>query len=170
MHVAEAAHIHQDVEAKLLSGTERSQHLVMPAAMTQSQINDLAANGFARSLYSLANLSIRIVAVLVNQRSSQFHFQRLFSKQINDGACGDWQITHQLGSHLPQLTSGLEFVLVRIGVFHQRRRHSDFPQQFLFRALTQFRRSCANLLYQFPQYLLIDVVGRRGGGLLQQSS
>ena len=44
VHVAEAADIHQDVEAELLSGAERPQHLVMAAAMAQPEVDDLAAN------------------------------------------------------------------------------------------------------------------------------
>ena len=54
VHIAEAADIHQDVEAELLSGAERAQHFIMLAAMPQSQVDDLAANVFSRSLVSLA--------------------------------------------------------------------------------------------------------------------
>src|SRR5258708_4211438 len=41
VHVAEPARIHKNVEAKLLSRAESAQHLVVPAAMPQSQVNNL---------------------------------------------------------------------------------------------------------------------------------
>ena len=37
MHIAEAARIHENVEAELLSGAESTQHLVMLSAMPQPQ-------------------------------------------------------------------------------------------------------------------------------------
>ena len=36
MHIAEAANIHQDIEAKLLPGTERAQHFIVTAAMAKT--------------------------------------------------------------------------------------------------------------------------------------
>ena len=41
MHIAEAANIHQDVEAKLLPRAKRPLHLVMFSPMSQRQIDDL---------------------------------------------------------------------------------------------------------------------------------
>ena len=83
VHVAEAANIHQDVEAELLSGAEGPQHFVVAAAMAQSQVDDLAANDFARGFDRQANLAIGIVAVLVNQRSRQFDLEQLFFQKID---------------------------------------------------------------------------------------
>ena len=89
VHVAIAAQVHQDVEAELLSGAERAQYFVVLAAMPQSEVDDLAANVFACTLDRLANLSIGIMAVLVNQRSGQFHFEWFSVEQINRGRGGD---------------------------------------------------------------------------------
>ena len=80
VHVAEAADVHQDVEAELLAGAEGAQHLVMAAAMAQASIDDLAAACFADALDCLANLAIRIVAVLVQQRGGQFDLQRVLRR------------------------------------------------------------------------------------------
>ena len=51
VHVAEAARVHEDVEAELLPSAEAAQHFVVLAAMTQAEINDLAPPAFARHLY-----------------------------------------------------------------------------------------------------------------------
>ena len=47
VHVAEAARIHQDVEAELLPGAEAAQHFVMLAAMAQAEVDDLAPESLA---------------------------------------------------------------------------------------------------------------------------
>src|SRR5208283_3847942 len=46
MHIAEAADVHQDVEAELLPGAEGARNFVMTAAMTQAQIDDLSSLRF----------------------------------------------------------------------------------------------------------------------------
>src|SRR5205807_8704498 len=65
VHVAEAAGIHEDVEAELLPRAEAAQHLVVLAAMPQPHINDLPPPALTRDLYGLANLAIRMMAVFV---------------------------------------------------------------------------------------------------------
>jgi hypothetical protein len=85
VHIAKAAHIHQDVEAELLSGAKRAQHFVVLAAVPQSKINDLAPNTFSRTLDGLPNLSIRIMAVFIDQRGGELNFEWLFVEQINRG-------------------------------------------------------------------------------------
>ena len=41
VHIAEAADVHQDVETECLAGSERTQELVVFAAMAHTKINDL---------------------------------------------------------------------------------------------------------------------------------
>src|SRR5262249_29860991 len=84
VHVAEAACVHKNVEAKLLSGAEAAQHFVMLAAMPQAQIDNLSPPAFARGLHCLPNLAIRKMAVLVKQRRRNLNLEWLFVKQIND--------------------------------------------------------------------------------------
>ena len=55
----------------------------MTAAAAQSHIDDLAPNSFSRRLHCLANLSVRIMTVLIDKRSRQLNFQRLFFQQID---------------------------------------------------------------------------------------
>src|ERR1035437_7557565 len=61
MHIAEAADVHQNVEAELLTGTVGARNLVVTAAMAQTEIDHLAALRFRKSLYNLANLQIRVI-------------------------------------------------------------------------------------------------------------
>ena len=133
MHVAEAADVHQNVEAELLPGTESAQHLIMPAAMAQAQVNNLAPDCLSRRLHRLANLPVRIMAVLINQRRRQLDFQRLLFQKIDHRRRRDRQISHQFRRDLPQFAPGFDFIGIRIGILHQRRRDSHFAQQFLLR-------------------------------------
>ena len=88
VHVAEAAGIHKDVEAELLSRAEAAQHFVVLAAMAQAQIDDLAPTAFARHLHRLPNLPVGMMAVLVEQRRRNLDFERLFVQQIDDRLAG----------------------------------------------------------------------------------
>src|SRR5437899_9418217 len=83
MHVAEAADVHQNVEAETLAGVERAQQLVVPAAMAQAKINDLATFGGRKSLHPLLHLAIRIVTAGVNQRGCHLDFEVSLFDQIN---------------------------------------------------------------------------------------
>ena len=81
MHIAEAANIHQNVEAELLARAKCPLHLIVAPAMAQSHINNFVSDRFSRSLNRLANLAIRIMTVLVNQRCRQFDFERFVIEQ-----------------------------------------------------------------------------------------
>ena len=75
--VAESANVHQNVEAKALPGAEGSQQFVMASPMAQPEVDDLVAQFLSASFHGAANLSVRIVAVLIKQRRCQFDFQRI---------------------------------------------------------------------------------------------
>ena len=91
------------------------------------------------------------MAVLVNQSGGQFDLQRLFFQQVDHRSLGDRQIAHQFGCDLPHGAPGFDFVLIGVGVFDQRWRYPDFPQQLLLCACAQLRRRIADLLDQFTQ-------------------
>ena len=95
VHVAEAAGIHQNVEAELLPGAEAAQHFVVLAAMPQAQVDDLAPESLARNLQRLPDLPIRVVTVLVQQSGCDLHFKRLLVEQINNRLRG----RHRLALH-----------------------------------------------------------------------
>ena len=84
VHVAEAARIHENVEAELLPRAESAQHLIVPAAMPQPQVDNLPPPSFARHLHRLPNLAIRMMAMLVEERSRNLHFERLFIEQVHN--------------------------------------------------------------------------------------
>ncbi len=94
VHVAETADIHQDVEAELLPGAEGPQHFVMAAAISQPQVDDLAANLLARRLHRLPNLPVGIVAMLVDQRGRQLDLERFFFQKIDGWGRSNGQFAH----------------------------------------------------------------------------
>ena len=83
VHVAEAADVHENVEAELLAGGKRPQQFVVLAAVAQAEVDDLAAARFARCLDRLANLPVRVVALAIEQGRSEFDFERIGVQQID---------------------------------------------------------------------------------------
>jgi len=49
MHVAEAANVHENVEAELLPGAEGARDFIVAAAMAQTHVDDFAAPRFGQS-------------------------------------------------------------------------------------------------------------------------
>ena len=97
MHVAEAANVHQDVEAEFLSAAVGARDLVEPAAMAQSQIDDLAALRVAHARDHFANLPIGVMRVLIEQRGGEFDVQRLVIQQVHQRRRLDRLVRQQLG-------------------------------------------------------------------------
>src|ERR1700730_15878408 len=105
MHVAETTRIHQNVKPKLLPRAEPSQHLVVPPAMPQTQVDDFPPPSFSRDLNRLPNLPVGMVTMLVDERGRDLHFQRLFVEQVHDRFWRrDRSQTHHSPRPLPQLT------------------------------------------------------------------
>src|SRR5260221_12489890 len=95
VHVAEAANVHQDVEAELLAGAESAQHFVVASAMMQARVNDLLPSSFANVRDPVANLAVRILAMLVKQRGSELDVQRFVVEQVHGGSLICDCATHQ---------------------------------------------------------------------------
>jgi len=55
VHVAEAADVHENVEAELLARGKRAQQFVVLAAMAQAEIDDFAAPRLARRCNRMRN-------------------------------------------------------------------------------------------------------------------
>jgi hypothetical protein len=72
VHVAEAANVHEDVEAELLAGAEGAQHLVVASAMAQAGSDDFLAPSFRNVHNDAANLAVRIRTMLVEQCGYEF--------------------------------------------------------------------------------------------------
>ena len=77
VHVAEAADIHEDVEAELLARAEGAPEFVMVATVADAALDDFIPAGLADILDFLANLAIAVVGVLVNESRREFVFERL---------------------------------------------------------------------------------------------
>src|SRR5450755_3591718 len=71
MHVAEPADVHENVEAELLSAAIRPRDLIEPAAMAQSQVHDLTAPRVGHARDYFANLPVRVMRILIQQRGGE---------------------------------------------------------------------------------------------------
>ena len=147
MHIAEAANVHEDVEAELLPGAVGSQHLVVVAAMTQAQIDDFPLHLRSQAVQLIANLAIRVLAMLVEQSSSEFKLERIRIEQINQPGALNGSGLHQLSRSLPQLAPSFNFVNAGISVLDQGGCYPNFLQQFPRCALSQFRVRRPNLFH-----------------------
>src|ERR1017187_10323046 len=67
VHVAEAADIHEDVEAKLLAGGEGTRQLVVASAMAQAEGDDFAAARLARTFNRSTKLPVGVMTVAVEE-------------------------------------------------------------------------------------------------------
>ena len=83
MHVAEAADVHEDVEAELLASGERAREFVVLAAMAEAEVDDFVASLFADALDRLANLLVAVVTVAVDQGCSEFDLEGIGIEQID---------------------------------------------------------------------------------------
>src|SRR5437764_3434285 len=84
MHVAEAAQVHDNIEAQALPGSEGTQHFIMASAMPKAKVDDLAPARLLQRFNFPPQLTIRIQALLVEQCSRQLHFKWfVFVEQIN---------------------------------------------------------------------------------------
>src|SRR5208337_5674172 len=75
VHVAEAADVHEDVEAELLAGGEGTRQFVVLAAMAEAKVDDLAAARLARCFNCSAELPVGIMALAVKQRAGNFDLE-----------------------------------------------------------------------------------------------
>src|SRR5205823_14479854 len=72
VHIAKAADIHEDVEAKALASREGAQQLIVFAAMFGAQSDDLVPAAGGERFNFLTNLPISIMRVLVEQSGGEF--------------------------------------------------------------------------------------------------
>ena len=98
VHVAEAADVHQDVEAEALTGAEAAQELVVASAMLCAEVDQL---GYARGAERgdvAAELAVGEVAVRIEERCGQLDLEGLVVvEQVDDWSWIDGLALHQLG-------------------------------------------------------------------------
>src|SRR5260370_27506528 len=73
VHIAEAADIHQNVEAELLPGAEGAKHFVVASAMAQACVKDFLAASLGTAGLAAPNLAVGIFTMLINQGGYEFH-------------------------------------------------------------------------------------------------
>src|ERR1019366_2873253 len=117
------ANVHENVKAQGRADVKCAQSFVVAAAMAQAQLDDLGDAGFGEVGDKVANLAVGVVAGGVEQRRGQFDFESLGTlDQIDDGRVGDGQVAENFGGGLGEVGTGLEFVVVGLGVLDQRGR------------------------------------------------
>src|ERR1035437_2675835 len=82
VHVAEAADVHEDVEAKLLAGGEGTRQLVMASAMAQAEVDDFAAARLARTFNRSTKLPVGVMTVAVEERRGEIDLQWIRVGQV----------------------------------------------------------------------------------------
>ena len=100
MEVAESPDIHKDVKAKMLAGTERSQHFIVPSTMAQAGVDNFAADDFSGGGNRPLNLPLGIMTMLVDESCSQFDLKVLVFEQIDQRRGGDRHISHEFARDL----------------------------------------------------------------------
>ena len=135
VHVAEAADIHEDIEAQALARGELAQQLVVAAAMTGADGDDLVAPCLFQRGDLAGDLAIGVMAGAVKQRRGQIDFERLFVDQIDRAGRGfNRRVLHHRGRGFGQFDSGGQHVVIGRCVLDQRGRGLHLAGQQSFRS------------------------------------
>ena len=76
VHVAEAADVHEDVEAEGGAGVEGAEGFVVVAAVAQAEFDDLRDSGAWKGGDYVADLTVGMMAGPVEQGGGEFDFER----------------------------------------------------------------------------------------------
>ena len=140
MHVAEAADVHQNVEAQAVRRGKGARQFVMFAAVLRGQRDDLRDAPLAQRGHGIAHLAEAVVRVWVQQRRGQVDLQRhgFAWRRKNEidmrRVCRhglDGRIAHQLTCRLPQHRAAFTLKLTGSGVLYQRGTGAHLAQQML---------------------------------------
>ncbi len=108
VHVAEAADVHENVEAQGGAGVEGAEGFVVAAAVAQAQLDDLVDAGFGQSGDQVADLPVGVVAGGVEQRRGQLDFKGFGAfDQVDHAELAGWASRRDFGGGLGQF--GLRF-------------------------------------------------------------
>ncbi len=112
VHVAEAADVHEDVEAEAVAGVEGAEELVVLAAVGGAELEQLVAAGLVERADGSAELAVGVVAVGIEQGGDELDLEMLFVvEQVDDGRGVDLGALHQLLRGLRELRCGWLLVL-----------------------------------------------------------
>ena len=104
VHVAEAADVHEDVEAEALPGGEGAEELVVGAAVLHPEADDLGALGLGEGADGAAELAIGEVAMRVEEAGGELDFEGfVVLEEVDDGGRVDRLVAHELVSSLREV-------------------------------------------------------------------
>src|ERR1019366_4102860 len=110
VHVAEAADVHENVEAKLLAGGKGTRQLVVASAMAQAKVDDFAAARLARTFNRSTKLPVGVMAVAVEERRGELNLKGIGIQQIDQQRGVNGGASHQFSGGLLQFAARLDFV------------------------------------------------------------
>jgi hypothetical protein len=84
--------------------------------MAQAGVDDFFAAGVGEVRDGGPNLTVRILAMLVEQRGLDFYVERLIVEQVHRGSLICNRVAHQLGRDLPQFLARLNFIGIGVGM------------------------------------------------------
>ena len=129
VHVAEAADVHEHIEAEGGSGVEGAEGFVVAAAVAQAELDDLVDAGGGQAGDEVADLAVGVVAGGVEQRGGQLDFKGFGALDQIDHcvrqAIGGSGARSSAAAWASQL-AGFDLVGVGLGVFDQRGGGADF--------------------------------------------
>ena len=98
VHVAEAADVHENVEAKGGAGVKGAKGLIVPAAVLQAQLDDFGDAGGGQAGDEVANLAVGVVAGGVEEGGGELDFERLGAlNEVDERGGGDGQVFEDFG-------------------------------------------------------------------------
>ena len=120
VHVAEAADVHEDVEAESLAGVEGAKGFVVAAAVAEAEVDDFRDLGGREGGDDVADLAVAVVGGGVEEGGGQLDFEGLGAlDEIDDGGWGDGVGSEELGGGLGEFGASLGLIGVGLGVFHE---------------------------------------------------
>ena len=145
MHIAEPAHIHQDVEPESMPRIERAQQLIMPPTMRRAQLQNLVAPRLRQRRHRSPQLPVRVMTMRIQQRRRNLDLKILvIIQQVHHRRRIHRSLPHQLTRRLRQLLAARHRILTRLRILHQRRRSLHRRHQ-LIQNLLRRRRIDASL-------------------------
>ncbi len=132
VHVAEAADVHEDVEAQGGAGVEGAEGLVVLAAVAEAEVDDLGDARGGKPGDEVADLAVGVVAGGVEERGGELDFEGFGAlDEIDERRGGGRLVVEELGGGLREIGLGLDEVVAGLGVFDEGGRGVDLAGEEL---------------------------------------
>ena len=168
VHVAEAANIHEDVEAEALAGVEGAEGFVVAAAVAEAEVNDFRDLGGGQGSDDVADLAVAVVVGGVEEGGCKLDFEGLGAlDEIDDGGWGDGVGSEKLLGGLGELGAGGGLVGVGLGVFDQGGSGVDRAGEELGGLQPKFGAEGGDFGLEGRELVGVEVPGGAGGGIAE---